>query len=200
MRSLASIVGANCRRARRRWLRKRFARLGVGSYLSWPSDMITEPGHIEIGNGVFLRPHWRLEAVRANATASPGRVVIGDDTHVEGYFSLSAADSVEIGHDVLIGANVSIRDHDHGTAMPGVHPLGQPLIVAPVRIGDYCWLGQNCVILKGVTIGSRAVVGANAVVTRSVPDGAIVGGVPARRIGWVAGFPGPSAQLEGTNE
>jgi acetyltransferase-like isoleucine patch superfamily enzyme len=120
--------------------------------------------------------------------------VIGDRTHVEGYFSVSAASSVEIGHDVLIGANVAIRDHDHGTAIAGMHPLAQPLVVAPVSIGDYCWLGQNAVILKGVTLGPRAVVGANAVVTRSVPAGAIVGGVPARQIGWVSGFPDSSEQ------
>jgi len=189
MRPLRPLPGAVCRRPRRRWLRTRFARFGRGSYLSWPIDLVTEPKHIEIGEAVFIRPHSRLEAVRANADAAPGRVVIGDRAHVEGYFSLSAADSVEIGHDVLIGANVAIRDHDHGTSMAGVHPLRQPLIVAPVKIGDYCWLGQNSVILKGVTIGPRAVVGANAVVTRSVPAGAIVGGVPARQIGWVDGFP-----------
>jgi acetyltransferase-like isoleucine patch superfamily enzyme len=194
MRPLRTLPGAACRRARRLWLRPRFAHLGRGSRLSWPADLITEPGHIEIGDAVFIRPHWRLEAVRADANSAPGRVVIGDRTHVEGYFSLSAAASVEIGHDVLIGANVAIRDHDHGTAMAGVHPLLQPLVVAPVRIGDYCWLGQNAVILKGVTIGSRAVVGANAVVTRSVPAGAIVGGVPARQIGWVEGFSDTQSQ------
>jgi acetyltransferase-like isoleucine patch superfamily enzyme len=95
---------------------------------------------------------------------------------------------VTIGHSVLIGSNVAIRDHDHGIA-PDEHRARQPLVVAPVEIGDFAWLGQNSVVLKGVTIGRNAVVGANAVVTREVPEGAVVAGVPARQIGWVDGRP-----------
>ena len=51
--------------------------------------------------------------------------------------------------------------------------------IAPVEIGDGAFLGEGCVILKGVRVGKRAVVGANAVVTRDVPDFAVVAGVPA---------------------
>ena len=51
-----------------------------------------------------------------------------------------------------------------------------------VTINDGCWIGIGAVILPGVEIGRNAVVGANAVVTRNVPDFAVVGGVPARRI------------------
>jgi acetyltransferase-like isoleucine patch superfamily enzyme len=58
-----------------------------------------------------------------------------------------------------------------------------------VRIGAFAWIGQNAVVLKGVTIGRNAVVGANAVVTHSVEEGAIVAGVPARQIGWADGRP-----------
>jgi acetyltransferase-like isoleucine patch superfamily enzyme len=51
-----------------------------------------------------------------------------------------------------------------------------------VVIGDGAWLGEGCVILKGVKVGQRAVIGANAVVTKDVPSFAIVGGIPARVI------------------
>jgi len=113
-------------------------------------------------------------------------VRIGDDVQIEGYFSVAAAASVTIGDGVLIGSNVSIRDHDHGIA-PDRHRARQPLVAKPVEIGDFVWLGQNVVVLKGVAIGKNAVVGANAVVTQPVAEGAIVAGVPARQIGWVDG-------------
>jgi len=52
----------------------------------------------------------------------------------------------------------------------------------PVTLGDYVWIGYGALVLPGVSIGSHCVVGAGAVVTRDVPDGAIVAGVPARRL------------------
>jgi len=54
--------------------------------------------------------------------------------------------------------------------------------VAPVRIGRGAWLGQNVVVMPGVTIGELAVVGANSVVTRDVPPRTIAVGVPARPV------------------
>ena len=172
---------------RYRWNRRlapRFAAFGAGTEIRWPLDELTEPGHIEIGRNVFIRAHARLEAVRTEAGAEPGRIRIGDDTHIEGYFSVAAAVSVEIGASVLIGSNVAIRDHDHGIA-PEQHRSRQPLIAAPVVIEDFVWLSQNVVVLKGVTIGRNAVVGASAVVTESIPAGAIAVGIPARVVGSV---------------
>jgi acetyltransferase-like isoleucine patch superfamily enzyme len=154
----------------------------------WPLDALTQPDRIEVGRNVSVRAHARLEVVSLEPGGKPGRLRIGDDVHVEGYFSVVAAESVTIGDSVLIGSNVAIRDQDHGLA-PDRHRLRQPLVAAPVEIGDFAWLGQNVVVLKGVTIGRNAVVGANAVVTQSVAEGAIVGGVPARQIGWADGRP-----------
>lgn len=178
--------------SRRIWmahLRRQFGAIGAGSEIEWPIDVITEPQCIFIGEHVRIRKHARLEAVRAARGAEPGRVVIGDRTSMEGYCSVSAAVSVEIGADVLFGANVAIRDNEHGYRELDKHRGTQPLSIAPVRIGDCAWLGQNVVVTKGTTIGCGAVVGANAVVTTDVPDGAIMGGVPARQIGWADGHP-----------
>jgi acetyltransferase-like isoleucine patch superfamily enzyme len=188
---LAELVDYAVRRYHRgshRRITGSFASFGTASVIALPLDALTEPDRIEIGSGVRIRAHARLEAVRTVAGAEPGRVRIGDDVQIEGYFSVSAAASVTIGDGVLIGSNVAIRDHDHGIA-PGSQRARQPLVAAPVEIGDFVWLSQNVVVLKGVTIGRDAVVGANAVVTRSVPEGAIVAGVPARQIGWVDGRP-----------
>jgi acetyltransferase-like isoleucine patch superfamily enzyme len=186
---LPDLVHYTVGRYHRVWHRRIVASLGAfgeGSTIKPPLDALTEPGRIEIGRGVSIRAHARLEAVQASAGAEPGRVRIGDDVQIEGYFSVAAADSVTIGNGVLIGSNVAIRDHDHGMA-PDRHRARQPLVAEPVSIGDFAWLAQNVVVLKGVTVGRNAVVGANAVVTRSVEEGAIVAGIPARQIGWVDG-------------
>ena len=56
-------------------------------------------------------------------------------------------------------------------------------VIAPIVVERDVWLGVNVVVLKGVRVGEGAIVGAGAVVTKSVPCGEIWGGVPARRIG-----------------
>jgi acetyltransferase-like isoleucine patch superfamily enzyme len=177
------------RRAWMAYLRRRFGSIGRGTEIEWPIDVITEPQCIFIGEYVRIRKHARLEAIRATPDADPGRVVIGDRTSMEGYCSIAAAVSVEIGPDVLFGANVAIRDNEHGYRDLAIHRAAQPLSIAGVRIGGFAWLGQNVVVTKGTTIGHGAVVGANAVVTTDVPEGAVVGGVPARQIGWADGRP-----------
>jgi acetyltransferase-like isoleucine patch superfamily enzyme len=177
------------RRLRMAVLRRRFGAIGAGSWIGWPIDVLTEPAKITLGEGVSIRSHVRLEVGRPTSDAHFGRITIGPWTSMEGYCSVAAAESIEIGSNVLIGANVAIRDADHGFRELNSHRASQPLVSKPVRIGDFVWLGQNVVVLKGADIGRGAVVGANAVVTGSVPEGAIVAGVPARQIGWADGRP-----------
>ncbi|MFZ5998717.1 MAG: acyltransferase [Nitrospirota bacterium] len=111
------------------------------------------------------------------------KITIGDGTSIQLYFHCGAAKSVRIGKDVLIAGRVFITDHDHVLDHP-VLPPGKcrDVHAEPVVIEDGAWLGEGCVVLKGVTIGERAVVGANAVVTKSVPPFTIVAGVPAKEI------------------
>lgn len=170
-------------------LRRSFCGIGQGSWIGWPIDVLTEPAQITLGDGVTIRSHARLEVGRRTPGAELGRITIGSWTSMEGYCSIGAAESITIGSNVLIGANVAIRDGDHGFRELDRHRASQPIVSEPVQVGDYVWLGQNVVVLKGANIGRGAVVGANAVVTGNVPDGAIVAGVPARQIGWADGRP-----------
>lgn len=106
-------------------------------------------------------------------------LVIGEHGFVGRHVVIEVSLAVTIGRGALIAPNVYITDHNHGLNV-GVAMFEQPCKATPVVIGDDVWIGANCVILPGVTIGSGAVVAAGAVVNRDVPANAIVAGVPAR--------------------
>lgn len=108
----------------------------------------------------------------------PEHISIGDDCVIGEKITLDGRDSLKIGNHVDIASEVMIYNSEHD--------INDPAFVAtsaPVTIGDYVFVGPRAIILPGVTIGNGAVVGAGAVVTKDVPAGAIVGGVPAKVIG-----------------
>ncbi len=108
-------------------------------------------------------------------------ISIGRGTYVNRYTILDATESLVVGNEVAIGPNCYITDHDHGMDAARA-PLQQPIVARPTHIEDRAWLGANVVVLKGVTIGQGAIVGAGSVVTRSIPPHAVAVGSPARVI------------------
>ena len=88
---------------------------------------------------------------------------------------------IRIGDRVLITAGVRFVTHD-GAVWPFRRQLPKIDRIAPIVIGDDCFIGMNAIILPGVTIGDSSVVGAGAVVNRDVPPRTIVAGVPARPV------------------
>lgn len=159
----------------------RFGRFGWRSRLESP-DMLTNSKDISIGRKVQIRKGARIEAFGKRDGKAP-KITIGDGTSIQFYFHCGAAESVNIGKDVLISGCVYISDHDHCFDDPEYSARwSKKLTSKPVIIEDGVWLGEGCVVLKGVTIGKRAVVGANAVVTKDVPPFTVVCGVPAKVI------------------
>jgi len=110
-------------------------------------------------------------------------IFIGLDTYIDDQFP----ELVRIEDDVVISYRVTIVVHDDARRMDGVVPGQLEGTVAPVVLKRGCYLGAGCLVLPGVTVGERAVVGAGAVVTRDVPPGKVVVGVPARPVKDVDG-------------
>jgi acetyltransferase-like isoleucine patch superfamily enzyme len=156
-------------------VRSSFESFGPRSRLSLPIQLEgTE--RVALGDHVYLGPGcWLL-------THEPGgRIEIGDGTSIAGYSVLSAAASVRIGRKVLFARNVYIADHRHGFEREDIAVLDQEICdLRPVVVEDGAWLGQNVVLLPGVTVGRGAVVGAGSVVREDVPPRCLAAGVPAR--------------------
>lgn len=166
----------------------RFGQLGKGSSVLAPR-LLSNPRDIFIDDDVTIRAGSRLEAIQwIGSHRYHPRVTIGRGSFFEFDFQLSCAARVEIGRNVLAGGRVFITDNSHGKHA-GVHRLSQPLEVAPVRIGDFVWLGQAAIVLPGVSIGDSSIVAAGAVVTKSCPPRTILAGVPARPIGEIPSEP-----------
>ncbi len=157
---------------------------------------IIHPECMTIGDHVWLGPGAFLSAVRQYPSPSlchPDRpvqmknyspqIVIGHRVTSSGQLIIGAAERVEIHDDVLLSFNVTILDNLHGFENPDEPFKYQPLErIAPVVVGRGCWIGQNAVILPGVSIGPMSIIGANSVVNRSVPERSIAAGAPARII------------------
>jgi len=110
------------------------------------------------------------------------RIVIGDDVGMSGC-TVSAATSITIGDHVLLGSGCLITDSDSHPVDPVERRLGGTAVSKPVVIEEDVFVGARAMILKGVTIGKGSVVGAGAVVTKSVPQDSIVAGNPAKIVG-----------------
>ncbi len=134
---------------------------------------IVNYGVMRIGNDVRISSH--VVPVEL-ATGEGGELLIGSGVHINYGVSIGATKSVHIGDRVRIGPYTRIVDSDfhdiYNRALPG-----KP---SPVVIGNDVWIGMNAVILPGVHVGRAAVIGTGAVVTKDVPDFAVVGGVPAK--------------------
>lgn len=82
----------------------------------------------------------------------------------------------------MMGPDVVILTHTHNIDCTDISMGDQSARVAKVTIGNDVWIGMRSIIMPGVKIGNGAVIGAGAVVTKDVPDYAVVGGIPARVI------------------
>lgn len=132
-------------------------------------------GNIHIGRNVTLYREVHLESW------GKGSVNIGDHVLLSRGVHIVSMSLITIGDGTLIGEYTSIRDANH-TRFPGQLLRDSGHTSKPVTIGRDVWIGRGVTILPGVHIGDQATVGANAVVTKDVPSGTTVVGVPAKQV------------------
>lgn len=133
------------------------------------------------GGSVILRENVCIYRDTIIQTGQGGSVTIGANTAVQPRCQFSAYLSpIEIGEGVQIAPNCAFYPYDHG--MVAGELIGKQALrsTGGITVEDDAWLGLGVIILAGVRVGHGAVVGAGAVVTRDVPDGAIAIGVPAK--------------------
>ena len=142
--------------------------------------------NIKIGKNFTSGFGCRIEAYPVN-----DKVVLkfGCNIEINDYVHISAIENVTIGSNVLIASKVFISDLNHGSYgsegkhdSPEIAPNKRKLCSKPVIIEDNVWLGEFVSVLSGVTIGKGTIVGANSVVSRSLPPYVIAVGTPAKPV------------------
>lgn len=171
----------------------------VGAWLQRVKITVNGDGnHIYLGKGCFLRKVDIVIKGNANKIVLGDRVrffeggalvVEGDGCLIEieeactfhnvSFAATEQASKIQVGSDCMFSANISVKNGDSHSILDRV--TGKRLnYTRDVYIGRHVWVGPSAVILKGVTVGNHAVIAASALVTKDVPNNAIVAGNPAR--------------------
>jgi acetyltransferase-like isoleucine patch superfamily enzyme len=146
--------------------------LGEGCLL----DANTPQGRIELQDNVWLSQGSYVVSGR-------GEVVIGPMSHIGHRCLMYGTRGIHIGRDVLLANDVQLICGNHTFAHRDTPIRAQPVAGAPIIIEDDVWLGASVIVLGGTTVGKGSVVGAGAIVTRSLPPYSIASGIPAQVVG-----------------
>lgn len=146
---------------------------------------------ISIGNNVsIVSSSMRCSASSIYAstklrTLSPtAQIIIEDNVGLNGTSIAARTKTIKIGQGTMIAPNVVIMDSDYHAQWPPEHRLLNPGFEsdADITIGSNVWIGTQCIILKGVTIGKNSIIAAGSVVTKDIPPDVLAGGTPAKMI------------------
>lgn len=157
--------------------RRAFRAWGPGTVMVSPLK-VQGPERISVGRDCSLFPGVWL------AAEPSGDLVIGNCVYLGHRVHLHAVGSVQIGNGCMLTDDVHVGNGGHDPQAKMAVTPGAPIIV-----GNDVFIGQKAMVLGGVTIGDGAVVGAGAVVTKDVPSGTVVAGVPARPVGRTPAAP-----------
>jgi maltose O-acetyltransferase len=145
-------------------------------------------GNIELGKcslGVNPSPYFYNGYSHIEAREKSSMIIIEDDVWINNNATIIAEKKkITIKKGALIGPEFSVYDSDFHAIQPKERTLGGHLCESVV-VGANVFIGARVTILKGVNVGDNAVIGAGSVVTKDVPENAIVSGIPAKVIGNV---------------
>jgi len=166
------------------WISNSIAKIGKTSVIG--KDCTLRGGkYIEIGEDTGIGRHSVITCWDSymGEKFSPS-IKIGNDCSIGEYCHITSTNYIEIGNGVLTGRWVTITDNSHGK------PLISEIDIPPIErkiyskgkviIGDKVWIGDKVSIMAGVCVGKSAIIAANAVVTKDVPEYAVVAGIPAK--------------------
>ena len=141
--------------------------------------------NIDLGVGLTTGVGVRIDAFNQDRRKV---IRIGRNVQMNDYVHIAGIESVIIEDHVLIASKVFISDHNHGDfnartdASVVLPPASRPLSSKPIVIEESAWIGEGVCIMPGVTIGRNSVIGAGAIVTKSIPPWSLAVGNPARVI------------------
>jgi acetyltransferase-like isoleucine patch superfamily enzyme len=176
---------------RNRMLNLKYARLAARLAwlrLRWRGRLVTD-GLAFVGPGVTIQiarggrlvlGRWSWIGHGCKLRVHEGEVRIGAKSVLGQECTVSAFQHVEIGRECVIADRVMLIDFDHGVVDVERPVRLQGIYKRDVNVGHNVWIGYGACLLRGVRVGDNAIVGTGAVVTRDVPDNAVVAGVPAR--------------------
>jgi acetyltransferase-like isoleucine patch superfamily enzyme len=158
--------------------------------LRWRGRLTTDglcfvgPGvTFEIGPGASLHlGRWSWIGHGTKVRVHEGEASIGAKTVLGQECTISAFQHVAIGRECIVADRVMLIDFDHGVVEVERPVRLQGIYKRDVNVGNNCWIGYGACILRGVTVGDNCVIGTNTVVTKDVPDNAVVAGAPARTL------------------
>ena len=148
---------------------------------------IINPQYISIGDNFSSLYNLRLEAIDIfESEKYTPELKIGNNFICNTDVHIGCIERIIIGDNVLLASRIYISDHSHGAVTAEemhIPPARRKLATkGPIVIEDNVWIGEGVCILPGVKIGRNSIIGANAVVTKSVPPFSVVAGIPAKVI------------------
>lgn len=168
------------------WVIPNFRKVGIGTIFYRPIKLIGGK-HITIGNYTVFGKHCVICAWdKYNDIILHPNIEIGNGCDFGEYNHITCINKVSIGHNVLTGRWVTISDNSHGISikeMMKIPPTQRPIYSkGPIIIGNNVWIGDKATILPNISIGNGAIIAANSVVTKNVPEYCVVAGNPAKII------------------
>ena len=168
------------------WLEKEFSEFGPGGFVARPMSL-RGGQYIKIGKCFNCDQRLRLDAIDVflGQKFSP-EIIIGNNVSIQKDCHIGAIGRIVIGDGVLFASKVYVSDHSHGEI--NAHSLKTSPALrylyskGDVIIGSNVWIGESACILPGVTIGHNSIIGAGAIVTKSIPPNSVAVGNPARVI------------------
>lgn len=152
-------------------------KIGKNSTIKYSSEFkLTDGAKLIIGNNCTIKENSYFLLTKPNPYLQ-----IGDYVGIGRNCYIAIKDHLEIGSYTRIGPNVTILDQDH-TYEKSDLIMNQHADIQKVKIGKDVWIGANAIVLKGITIGDGAILGAGSVVTKNIPPYEIWAGVPAKFI------------------